>query len=92
MISTTKHHKESMVIRMIQWRLRELMATKGRLERQRITYGDIQRETGINKNTLTRLTNDRAGMVGISVIDRLCDYFDCQPGDLLVYVREDESS
>ena len=74
---------------MIQWRLRELMATKGRLEHQRVTYGDIQREAGINKNTLTRLANDRAGMVGISVIDRLCAYFDCQTGDLLVYVPDD---
>ena len=76
---------------MIQSRLRELMATKGRLERQRITYGEIQHETGVNKNTLTRLANDRSAMVGISVIDRLCDYFDCQPGDLFVYIRDSES-
>ena len=77
---------------MIQCRLRELMGAKGRRERRRITYDDILAQTGVSKNTLTRLANDRAGMVGISVIDRLCNYFDCQPGDLFVYVREDESS
>lgn len=77
---------------MIQGRLRELMAAQGRRERRRITYDDILAETGVSKNTLTRLANDRAAMVGISVIDRLCNYFDCQPGDLFVYVRENESS
>ena len=73
---------------MIQGRLRELMAVKGQRERRKITYDDILTETGVSKNTLTRLANDRAAMVGISVIDRLCDYFDCQPGDLFIYVRE----
>ena len=91
-IPATNGYKESTESGMIQCRLRELMATRGRLERQRITYGEIQRETGVNKNTLTRLANDRAAMVGISVIDRLCNYFDCQPGDLFVYVKENESS
>lgn len=76
---------------MIQGRLRELMAVKGQRERRKITYDDILTETGVSKNTLTRLANDRAAMVGISVIDRLCDYFDCQPGDLFVYIRESES-
>lgn len=76
---------------MIQGRLRELMAVKGQRERRKITYDNILAETGVSKNTLTRLANDRAAMVGISVIDRLCDYFDCQPGDLFVYIRESES-
>ena len=77
---------------MIQSRLRELMGAKSRRERRRITYGDIQDQTGINKNTLTRLANDRSSMVGMSVIDRLCGYFVCQPGDLFIYVPESEPS
>ena len=70
---------------MIQCRLRELMAAKGRHEHRRITYDDILAHSGVSKNTLTRLASDRANMVGISVIDRLCAYFDCQPGDLFIY-------
>lgn len=73
---------------MIQCRLRELIASESRRERRRITYDDVREHTGVNKNTLTRLANDRAGMVGISVIDRLCSYFECQPGDLFVYTAE----
>ena len=74
---------------MIQCRLRELIGAKARQEHRRITYDDILAQSGVNKNTLTRLANDRADMVGISVIDRLCAYFGCQPGDLFIYVEDD---
>ncbi len=73
---------------MIQCRLRELIGAKSRHEHRRITYDDILLTTGINKNSLTRLANDRADRVGISTIDRLCSYFNCQPGDLFIYVEE----
>ena len=76
---------------MIQCRLRELMAAKGRAERRKITYDDIWTQTGVSRNSLTKLANDRSAMVGLSVIDRLCAYFHCQPGDLFVYTENDES-
>ena len=65
------------------------MAAKGRRERRRITYDDILAATGISKNTLVRLANNRGESVHVSVIDRLCVYFECQPGDLFVYVADD---
>ena len=74
---------------MIQCRLRELMATKGRRERRRITYRDIGAETGLDKTTLSRLANDRADRVALSTIARLCAYFECQPGDLFIYVADE---
>ena len=74
---------------MIQCRLRELIAAQSRRERRRITYQDILAATGVNKNTLVRLANDKMTMVGLSVVERLCAYFDCQPGDLFVYTRQE---
>ncbi len=79
------------VKRMIQCRLRELIASVGRRERRRITYRDIRSQTGLSTTTLTRLANDRADRVALSVIDRLCAYFQCQPGDLLVYIEESDN-
>jgi putative transcriptional regulator len=76
---------------MIQCRLRELMAIKARKENRRITYLDITRATGIYNTTLTRLANDKAELIGKSTMDRLCAFFDCQPGDLFVYVRPSEA-
>lgn len=74
---------------MIQCRLRELIAAKSRRERRKITYETIVRDTGVNKNTLTQLANDRAGRVGLSVMNRLCAYLQCQPGDLFIYAADD---
>ena len=73
---------------MIQCRLRELIAAKARRERRRITYRNIAAETGIDKSTLSRLANDRADRVALSTIERLCAYFQCQPGDLFIYVAD----
>ena len=62
------------------------MAAKGRQIRRKITYDVILSETGLSRSTLARLANDREERIAISTLDRLCAFFDCQPGDLLVYV------
>ena len=76
---------------MIQCRLRELMATKGRVEGRRVNYANIVGETGISTTTLTRLANDRSDRIAIGTIDRLCAYFKVQPGDLFIYVEARET-
>ena len=65
-------------------RLKELMAQKSRLEGRRVTYDDIYKATGIFSSTLSRLAAGRAKRVDLAVLKRLCEYFDCEPGDLLV--------
>ena len=76
---------------MIQSRLRELMATKSRRDQRRITYSDIPSDTGISTTT-TRLARDRSEKVALTTIDRLCAYFEAQPGDLFIYVDETQQS
>ena len=73
---------------MIQCRLRELIALKGRESRRKITYEQIKKDTGLSMGTLTRLANDRIGLISIRTLDKLCWYFNCQPGDLLVYTPD----
>ncbi len=75
---------------MIQCRLRELMAIKSRRDQRRITYSDIVASTGISTTTLTRLARDRSEKVALTTVDRLCAYFESQPGDLFVYVSGSE--
>ena len=75
---------------MIQCRLRELMAAMSRQARHKITYDAIKAETGLAKSTLARLANDKAELIGKSTMDRLCAFFDCQPGDLFIYVPTPE--
>ncbi len=75
---------------MIQCRLRELIATKRRTDGRRINYAIVMAETGISTTTLTRLANDRSNRVAIATINTLCAYFHAQPGDLFVYVEDNE--
>lgn len=73
----------------ISCRLRELMEEKGRKEARRITYREIRRVTGIALNTLSGLNQvPLPKMLGTSVLERLCAYFVCDPGDLLVVTFE----
>ena len=60
------------------------MAEKSRLEGRRVTYDDIHKVTGIFPSTLSRLAAGQGKRVDLAVLERLCQYFDCEPGDLLV--------
>lgn len=47
---------------------------------------EVIRLAGISNATMAKLnTND---YVSLEVIDKLCAALDCQPGDLLEYIRE----
>lgn len=68
---------------MIQCRLLELMGREG------IRFvSQLSEETGINRRTLTLLLENRMLRFDANVLERLCAYFDCQPGDLLTYVPD----
>jgi putative transcriptional regulator len=67
------------------------MAIKARKQGRRVTYSDITAASGIYNTTLTRLANDKADLIGKSTMDRLCAFFDCQPGDLFIYVTSTEA-
>jgi putative transcriptional regulator len=47
----------------------------------------LMSEPLIAQATLTRLKKGIGG-VDHSTLDRLCKYFDCQPGDLMEYVED----
>ncbi len=51
---------------------------------------DVQRETGIAWSTLNSWANNQLTRYDAPVIKALCEYFDCQVGDLLVFEREDK--
>ena len=50
----------------------------------------IRREKLIGQNDMTRLR--RGHVPSHSLLDRLCRLLDCQPGDLLAYVPDDQGS
>ena len=73
---------------MIQCRLRELMAAKGRSDRRKVTYASISESTGITPSTLARLANDKTDRVAFQTMDLLCTFFDCGPSDLFIQTND----
>ena len=66
-------------------RLKILIAEKEFREDRKLTYRTISEETGISTSTLTLYMRQGVGAFDTGTIETLCKYFDCQPGDLIVY-------
>jgi putative transcriptional regulator len=55
---------------------------------KKVKIADVSRDTGINRGTLTRLYQETAERIDLEVIDKLCDYFSCEAGDLLEHRKK----
>lgn len=73
---------------MIRFKLAEQIEKKQFLESRRITIQEVALATGINRMTLSKTLNHRGYSTGTDVLDRLCQYFGCQVGDLIEHVPE----
>jgi putative transcriptional regulator len=62
---------------MIRCHLARLMGEK------KYKISDVSRETGLNRNTVTLLYKETAQKIDLEAIDKLCDLFECEVGDLL---------
>ncbi len=65
---------------MIRFTLDRVMFEKGRMK-----VPELQEKSGVNKNTLYAIYNNTCTRVDLSVINRICNALDCQPGDLMVH-------
>lgn len=60
-------------------------------ERGNISVAELERRSGVNKNTLHSLYKNKATRYDAATLDRICKTLDCQPGDLLQYIPEEET-
>ena len=56
-----------------------------------ITQRDIAAGSELPLSTVNGLITGRAGRVDFRTLNRLCRYFNVQPGELLEYVPDDDS-
>lgn len=52
---------------------------------RRIKMTELAEATGLARSTIWHLYHDKSEKVEYRVLGALCKYFNCQPGDLLVY-------
>ena len=50
---------------------------------RKLNVTELARETGLPRSSIDALYKDEAQRVDLSVIDGLCEYFNCEIGDLL---------
>lgn len=73
---------------MIRVLFKKYLDDKSFKEGRRITMLEVSRVTGISRPTLTRIANNNGYNFNAKVIDALCRYFECTPGELLHYVPD----
>jgi len=61
---------------MVRCNLSRLMGEK------KLKVIDVARETGLHRNTITLLYKETATRVDLETIEKLCQLFNCEVGDL----------
>ncbi len=59
------------------------------MAKRKISAGDLSGKIGITPANLSILKNNKAKAIRFSTLEELCKVLDCQPGDILEYVKED---
>ncbi len=70
----------------IRNRIRALMGERELQTGRRTTAKAIWQATGITERTLSRLINNETTGVDFDTLERLCEYFNCQTGDILIWL------
>lgn len=73
---------------MIRFRLNEMISEKSFQEGRRITIGEVAKETGINRMTLSKMINHKGYSTVTDNLDKLCAYFGCSLHELAEYVPD----
>lgn len=77
---------------MIRFLLKERIAEKEFQEKRRITLDEVARDTGISRNTLSRVANSFGYNTTTEVLDKLCAYFNCAIADLVEYIADESNA
>ncbi|WP_101723602.1 helix-turn-helix domain-containing protein [Eggerthella timonensis] len=55
---------------------------------RKMTLCELSERVGISTVSLSRMKTGKVQGFKLSTLARICDVLDCQPGDLLEYVRD----
>ncbi len=62
------------------------------IAKRKISSGELAERIGITPANLSILKTGKAKAIRFSTLSALCRELDCQPGDLLEYIRTEEES
>ena len=73
---------------MIRYKIRELVEDKRFKEGRRIKLEEVAQDSGVHKTTLSKILNIPNYHCSLEVIDKFCQYFGIQVGDVIEYVPD----
>ena len=59
------------------------------MAKRKISAGELSDKIGITPANLSILKNNKAKAIRFSTLEEICKVLDCQPGDILEYLKED---
>lgn len=73
------------MLMVVSFKLRELLQQKGHGEK---AYRELAEEMGISHVPLWKMLNNKPYNPSLEMLDKLCTYLKCQPGDILAYKKK----
>jgi DNA-binding Xre family transcriptional regulator len=81
--------QEVIVQMAVRSNLRVLHSLKEAQAGRRIFLREVGEATGMTDSQISRYLNDRIDLFHRDTLDRLCVYYDCKPGDILIRTDEE---
>ncbi|WP_337994438.1 helix-turn-helix transcriptional regulator [Lentisphaera marina] len=61
------------------------------LAKRKVRLNDLSKAVDVTAQNLSVLKTGKARAIRFSTLEAICDYLDCQPGDILEYLPDEES-
>ena len=61
------------------------------MAKRKVGLTELAKDVDITLANLSILKNNKAKAVRLSTLDAICKALDCQPGDILEYIADDEA-
>lgn len=60
------------------------------LAKRKMSVTELSEKVGITISNISILKNNRAKAIRIETLDAICEALDCQPGDILEYIPDED--
>lgn len=57
---------------------------------RKISLNELAKKVGISNVNLSNLKTGKVKAIRFSTLNAICDVLDCQPGDILEYIRDEK--
>ncbi|TYR36563.1 helix-turn-helix transcriptional regulator [Sphingobacterium phlebotomi] len=60
------------------------------MSERKVSLNELSHRVGITLSNLSIIKNQKSKAIRLSTLEALCKALDCQPGDIIEYIKEEE--